>query len=506
MRVGLSYLQRLLIVCVSFYMTPAMALPSAFQNHDGILVLSYEPVELPAQETMGLLGGTYAIKAGKYQYLGLGVYGAVSGDRGGFFTGGLDWSLRKSVNDAWKVGGGLFVGGGGGGAAPQGGGLMVRSHLWAGYEMAEDTYVGPALSNVWFPNGRIRSTHWSLALEHRFKVYTSSDPIGVPGLYHLPGLARQERCFYVTMGRYVVPSHMRGRSGRLLATNLDIIGVKLVNSHGHGDFVELETGGAYGGNIDGFAQLFAGYGKSVTISPGFMLGATASMGAAGGGDVPTGGGMMAKAQAWLGADLYSNVTLKTGIGTVRALDDEFRARLYFLDLGYKYHTLIKGSQGSLSTEAMYVNWHPFRMRAGASRYSDVGGGRKNPLVKTEYVDNIVLKIDSYVSRRVYLTGQAHAAIRGGAGGYAVGLVGPGLVLLETRYGSLEAEYPVGAAGGGGLAVGGGFISQPMLNFSIPLSRANSLILGFGYIKAHQGTLDSAVAEISWAGRFGLPRM
>ena len=57
------------------------------------------------------------------------MYGAASGQRGGFFTIGAEGALCTRLYGPLDLVAGLYVGGGGGAAAPQGGGLMLRPHV-----------------------------------------------------------------------------------------------------------------------------------------------------------------------------------------------------------------------------------------------------------------------------------------------------------------------------------------------------------------------------------------
>ena len=51
--------------------------------------ITYDSMHLPSNEQLGLLGTNYLYDFGN-AYMGLGIYSAVSGHRGGFFTGGVE--------------------------------------------------------------------------------------------------------------------------------------------------------------------------------------------------------------------------------------------------------------------------------------------------------------------------------------------------------------------------------------------------------------------------------
>ena len=70
---------------------------------------------------------------------------------------------------------------------------------------------------------------------------------------------------------------------------------------------------------------------------------------------------------------------------------------------------------------------------------------------------IGLRLDRFFGPSVYVTGQAHAAHTGHAGGYAMGLLGVGFEHSLEGSGRLSfaAEVVGGGSGGGGVDVGGG---------------------------------------------------
>ncbi|HKW82337.1 MAG TPA: hypothetical protein VJN68_01180, partial [Burkholderiaceae bacterium] len=123
--------------------------------------LGFESLRLPGREPLGLVGGSLLFEIDDGWWTGPAVYGAASGERGGFFVGGFEAQRRWQLAERLHVAAGLFVGGGGGGAAPVGGGLMLRPALaltrdFGGYR------AGISWSDVRFPSGKIRSNQLGL--------------------------------------------------------------------------------------------------------------------------------------------------------------------------------------------------------------------------------------------------------------------------------------------------------------------------------------------------------
>ena len=135
--------------------------------------VSFEDIPVSATEDMGTLGVHYDVKpfSDSDVYMGFGGYGALTGDRGGFFTGGVTLGYHHYIADdavdGLAIDAGLFAGGGGGAGAFPGGGLMLRSHLMLEQEIG-DVALRIGMVNTQFPNtsnsAYERDTHPSIGI------------------------------------------------------------------------------------------------------------------------------------------------------------------------------------------------------------------------------------------------------------------------------------------------------------------------------------------------------
>ena len=87
-----------------------------------------EQVHVDHGTQMGMLGLSYQRLFTPQWSAGLSAYGAVTGDRGGFFAWGANGAHRQTWGP-WQAEAGLFIGGGGGSPGWVGGGLMLRPHI-----------------------------------------------------------------------------------------------------------------------------------------------------------------------------------------------------------------------------------------------------------------------------------------------------------------------------------------------------------------------------------------
>jgi hypothetical protein len=135
----------------------------------------------------------------------------------------------------------------------------------------------------------------------------------------------------------------------------------------------------------------------------------------------------------------------------------------------------------------------------------LSAARKAGAGASEPIQLFGAKADMMLTDHLYLTGQALGAYSDSAGGYAVGLVGPGWESAPYGRARFSVELLVGASGGGGVAVGGGAIVQPMVGITYDVTENLSAQLMGGRVKALNGDLDSGIVDFSLAYRFGTPR-
>lgn len=112
----------------------------------------YELVKVNDSEDMGMLGIHYdffPLKNYQQIYFGVGSLGAVHGDRGGFFTGGLSAGWLQKIHNKHYIDIGAHIAGGGGAGAFPGSGMVFRSHI--GYEyQVNDAALRAGLANTRF--------------------------------------------------------------------------------------------------------------------------------------------------------------------------------------------------------------------------------------------------------------------------------------------------------------------------------------------------------------------
>lgn len=465
------------------------------------LHLSYEVLEISPDENLGLAGMRYLVEVSPDWYVGPAAFGALDGERGGFFTGGLSAGRRYRLGPDWFLDAGLFVGGGGGGSAPQGSGLMLRPHLGVSYDLG-GVLIDGAVSYITFPDGDIDSTQLSLGFGIPFGLYYGrADAAGRPvSAETLSGVRRRDTEWLATWAEYR-PAGSARTTGRSLQESLQRFGFEYRRHLDGRGYLFVETAGAMEGDSDGYMEILAGAGLRAGLLDRWHATAAIAVGGAGGGMIDTGGGLAAKVR--LGLDYAVTPTLKLGLEGGRIeTDGSFAADFYGLSLGYRIGTAAddrRDREGRGEDRWRFARW-----RLAAMQHTCFDAARKNG--DDRDLGLLGLKIEQFVNRSVYLTGQAYSAYLGEAGGYAVGLIGAGRefrLRTDTRL-SLNLELAVGAVGGGGVDAGEGAVIQPLAGLTWRLGRQLGLRLEAGRVKGVTGELDSTMVGIGLAYEFSRP--
>ncbi len=222
---------------------------------------------------------------------------------------------------------------------------------------------------------------------------------------------------------------------------------------------------------------------------------------AGGGGVDTGGGLLLDLSLGLQQMLTETFYIGLAGGLVDAPDGQFKASSLSFQLGTRFGVPQKRTGGIPFSELAGFNWQRLRLRTTYQSYFEARSGWRNHHAN-ENVDLIGFQGDYFFSDRFYVSGQGLAAYDGNAGGYMTGLWGFGIHLpLSQTPLFVEAEALIGAAGGGGLDVAGGFVWQGNAGLGYQVSEKYSLLGTWGYMSAPNGNFRANVLSLSLAYHF-----
>jgi len=495
-RVHASARHALALACALGLAAALHAVPAAAQNA-GLLArpdahgrIGYEQIELPGKERLGLVGTSYLVDVPFLPGVSLGpaVYGAIRGQRGGFFTIGGEAAWRQQMWGPLGVELGVYAGGGGGGGAPQGGGLMLRPHadlLWDFGPLA----VGLSLSRVRFPNGQIDSTQFGVVVNaiNDFR-YVPADRIGTP----LRGGGRAG--FGFDRVQFVVGDY-HTRTGTLigggpLPRDIGYVGVRAEQAFTQTAYWGLEANGAAQSGVAGYAEYLGTLGyETELVRNRINVGARIALGMGGGGAIPTAGGLLAKAAVYGVVRLSPELGLALEAGLTDAPRGTFRA-------AHASASLVWALDGPSTPNAPA---RPTRTEfsGGVEHFNAL---RKDGSTRGLTAD--ALKVSRYLTSNLYFTGQVHSAMVGGAGGYSAAVLGAGWRQPIGDRLHVGAELLGGASGGGGVD-SHGMIVQPMAYVGYQLTPSLALRVGAGAVRSVRGNLSSPLVDVSLVVSYGV---
>jgi len=439
--------------------------PANVENFSGRYRFSYEDIPVSSSEDMGTVGVHYDVKpfdAFSDIYLGFGGYGAMAGDRGGFFTGGATLGVHSFLDvpnmaDDYAFDVGFFAGGGGGADAFPGGGLMLRSHLMLEKEFDLVT-LRYGFSRTDFPNTtnpNDSDTHVSIGLSIPERNFSSK-------IFKDSGVTLKEH----QMSRRIVPvmmwyspdSDAKKRSGGALTTEISLLGFQQHQYLNDNLYRTFEAYGAGGGGTDGFAKVLGGLGANYPVFNWVNADAKLSIGMAGGGDIDTGGGLIIQPMLGFEIPLFSQWSLKPMIGKTYAPDGNFSATT--TELGFTW----TGNKAIRDTDVIRPSETNFAIR-NKTYFPDDSARTKSGGIYSSQINQLGIELSKPVNDWLSLSGSAYGAYSGGVGAYAEGLFGVKLEPMSMYNDFNQSDwspllrYEIGVGGGGGMDVGEGLIHQ-----------------------------------------------
>ena len=475
-----------------------LAQPAAFEAN-------WTPLRLPTQEKIALLGASYLVAMDESWGVGPSFYGAAQGNYGGIFTVGFTAQRRGRVAQNLHWAASLYAGAGGGLSSDQvrfGGGLMLRPELSLRTEVG-NWYYGVSLAQTRFPSGNVKDNSVGLVLGYSdgFMSYSPASAGKHVLGYKRSGLGFDE--IGLSLGQYRPLSSARTRSGKT-TQNIGKAGAVLRQYVTEGAWWGLEAAGAASGGADGYMEVLGTLGEDYRVLGNQRLraGWHVAAGLGGGGDVDTGNGWLVKAGPTLRWKSPWGPSLHFDAGVMGALTGKFKSSYARLSLALPLDEAI-GKAGPFDEREGVVQTqtvHASLQRLSSVRFKD---GRR------ESIGHIAMLMTREFSPYVYGSAQAGSAAFGSAGAYSFGLFGLGLQSkpLLAGWGSprVGAEMLVGAAGGGGVDVAGGAITQgeAWAQWTLGEQQRWRLRTGVGQWRSLRGqTQSSSLVNVSLGYAFG----
>lgn len=457
--------------------------------------ITYEQFKMPEDiPPMGITGIHMLLDLFPSFYAGLGLYGALNGDSGGFFALALEGGLQYEIWHKFIIDGGARVGGGGGGGAPVGGGLFIEPYAGLKYDFGSFR-AGAYYSYVNFVYGDIKSQQVGAEINFPFTLdYATAHYLSPRTRFsdlQFPSLQRlgERQYYFAGMTRAYFPlSHIRSISGAPLGTAIEFLGFEVGYYLLDELFLFFNFNGALHGEQNGYADELLGLGyryamKSIPLDLQLKLG----LGSGGGGGVNTSGGFIFEPTIGLEYHLNSILGIEINGGVVFSDGETFQATETSFLLKYYLSNAILSSTRDKADELEPVpGFQPWRARLLHQTYFNP----RNELGET--APNVQLfgpQFDFFFMRYLYVTGQSVFAYQGQAsGGYFTGLLGFGVqtpAMFNHRV-SLFAEIMAGAADGSSFDMEQGAVYEPVIGLNFHVNHALGLQASVGRLAAFRG--------------------
>jgi len=476
----------------------------------GFLATDFLSVDMPTNDLgadeihMGLMGIHYNAKINNF-YGGLGMYGSVRGQRGGFFTLGINLGYQSFLTDKLFLETGIHFGGGGGASAPDGGGAFILPHMNLGYQFPKFSLsTGYSYINF-FDGGEIKSQQLHLALQVPLDIDYASYKDNRKE-FEISNLKASD--WNKTARRMSFMLHLNNLSANgnsqtnlgqsLVGTTIRLAGFEMNSYLNNNWFLFAKFDGAYDGIRAGYMNILLGAGYHFGFNKNRTNILTKfGMGAGGGGSIETKGGLLMYPDISIEQHISNNVYVSVNRGFLMSPDAFFEASTF--GVGLKYYTNINGVKDAESTSK--VHFKGLEIVVKQDLYIEADRMRQ----PTENMYQISVQLNYFLNQNIYLAGQTSFANFGNAGAYAEGIVGLGVQtndIFNDRV-NLFLQGLIGGAGGGDISTGEGLIIKPSVGMNYKLNSGFSLRGAVGYVKARGGSLSSPMINLGLSYRFSL---
>ncbi len=457
--------------------------------------LDFLSLDLPLDDpNMGFTGIHYNLMMNDWSYAGLGIYGAVSGNKGGFFTLGVNAGIKKYFTEDFYFDTGFHFGGGGGASAPDGGGAFILPHFNLGHHF-KNFSINFGWSYVdFFDGGNIKGHQLNVSLEIPLD-YSYANFDASENNYNFKDLQNSD--WNVKSKRTSLMLHennlkIKGKtqnSGgvKYNGETIRLAGFELASYFSKNWFGFLKVDGAFDGIKAGYMDLFLGGGYHFSFNKNRTNILTKfGLGAGGGGGVDTKGGFLIYPDISIEQQIFNDLFISLNKGYVMSIDSHFYTSSF--GIGLKYYVNRNGiiSDDNSFSEGKFKGFEVITKQ-------DVYFDAKRDGNPTENLHQISLQINLNLNKNIYAAGQTSFANFGNAGAYAEGIVGLGLKtnpILNNNI-TLFGQVLGGAAGGGGISTGEGLIVKPSAGFTYKVNNTLSFRTAAGYVKAKGGNLSNS---------------
>ncbi len=464
---------------------------------------------IPNEKNMGFTGIHYNLMMNNWSYAGVGIYGAVTGSRGGFFTLGLNAGIKKNLGKRFYFDTGFHFGGGGGASAPDGGGAFILPHFNLGYEFRNFSMNSGWSYVNFFDDGLIKGHQFNIALElpldFSYSNYSNSeinlsiDELNKKGW----NTFSKKNTLMLHQNNLIIKGKTQNSGGiKYNGETIRLAGFEFASFFKDNWFGFVKVDGAFEGIKAGYMDVFIGAGYIYSFNKNRTnLLAKFGLGAGGGGGIDTQGGFLIYPDISIEQKVFNDFFFALNTGFVMSPNSNVFTQSY--GFGLKYYVERNGTK---SNEKLYESGIFKGLQVIAKQDIYFKANRDSGI--SQDMHQISLQVNFDLNKNLFVAGQTSFANFGDAGAYAEGIVGLGVNTNKffKNKTSIFIQTLAGAAGGGGISTGEGLIVKPSIGFNYDLNKKLKFRSSAGYVKAKGGNLNSSFVNFGISYNISILKM
>ncbi len=285
------------------------------------------------QQGFGVIGAQWRTYINNNWFTQIESAGAMQGNSRGYMHILAGGGYQTSLTDSLYINTAINVGGGGGGAVNTGGGLLWDASLSWQYFLNKRWFVDLSASRLWAASTDFKSNNYGLKLGYRFGAFAEAD--SGTSLFNQNFDNHPLRIRVVNQTYTKAANNWRNRPEQNVS-NLGIQADYFVEPH---IYLTGQGLGAHTGDAGAYMTGLLGAGVHQTLSKKTFIELEALAGAAGGGGLNTGSGMVYQGNMNLGYQLNKQLSLIASYGQMKAANGDFHAHVYGVSLAYQFNVL-----------------------------------------------------------------------------------------------------------------------------------------------------------------------
>jgi hypothetical protein len=344
--------------------------PSSVKRDDGSAQFS----------EIGLVGAEWTNYLDERRFIKLESEGAMGGQSNGYMQIFLGAGYRHPIADSTSLKGSLSIGVAGGGGVDTGGGLLIDSQASIQHMLTDSLFVELGAGYVMAPQASFQAV--SLLGKVGYKFATPEAHGSYVKASNLRGYQYQPLRIRAVNQSYLeaAPDWRSHHADQ----NVDNLGVQLDYFANKNIYLTGQGIAAYQGDAGAYMAGLVGVGVHIPLSGSeFYLEGEGLAGAAGGGGLAVGSGLVWQANASLGYELTDSLSLSFGVGRLEAVDGPLKADVVSLGLAYKFGVPTAGVKSYSTLNKQAPSRSSIHNSKSSDRVLDVTGVNTHAASKVE---------------------------------------------------------------------------------------------------------------------------